>query len=56
MYYIDTMTMKTDAFDYDLVTGGISNRRAVVSMVEEHGLPDGMTIDAEGKLRVAHWD
>jgi len=56
MYYIDTTTMKIDAFDYDLVTGGISNRRTVVSVAEEHGLPDGMTIDAEGKLWVAHWD
>ena len=28
----------------------------MVSVAEEHGLPDGMTIDAEGKLWVAHWD
>jgi sugar lactone lactonase YvrE len=56
MYYIDTVTMKIDAFDYDLVTGEISNRRTIVSVAEEHGLPDGMTIDAEGRLWVAHWD
>ncbi|MGD0422059.1 MAG: SMP-30/gluconolactonase/LRE family protein [Candidatus Bathyarchaeia archaeon] len=56
MYYIDTPTMKIDAFDYNLKTGAISNRRAVVSVAEEHGHPDGMTIDAEGKLWVAHWD
>ena len=56
MYYIDTPTMKIEGFDYDLVTGAISNRRTIVSVAEEHGLPDGMTIDAEGKLWVAHWD
>lgn len=56
MYYIDTMTMKIDAFHYDLKTGNISSRRTIVSVAEEHGLPDGMTIDAEGKLWVAHWD
>jgi len=56
MYYTDTMTMKIDAFEYDLMNGAISNRRTVVSVAEEHGFPDGMTIDAEGKLWVAHWD
>jgi sugar lactone lactonase YvrE len=56
MYYIDTPTMKIDAFHYNLTTGAISKRRVVVSVAEEHGHPDGMTIDAEGKLWVAHWD
>jgi sugar lactone lactonase YvrE len=50
------MTRKIDAFDYDLMTGAISNRRTVVSVPEGYGLPDGMTMDAEGKLWVAHWD
>jgi sugar lactone lactonase YvrE len=56
MYYIDTMTRRIDAFDYELMTGAISNRRAAVTVSEEHGLPDGMTMDVEGKLWVAHWD
>ncbi len=56
MYYIDTPTMKIDAFDFDLRTGTISNRRAVVVVGGEHGQPDGMAIDIEGKLWVAHWD
>jgi len=56
MYYIDTVTQRVDAFDYDDATGAVSNRRGVVTVPVELGSPDGMTIDAEGKLWVAHWD
>lgn len=56
MYYIDTPTHKIDAFDYDLGTGAIGNRRTVVTVPNEMGHPDGMTIDADGKLWVALWD
>lgn len=56
MYYIDTRTRRIDAFDYELGAGVISNRRPIVTVPEEHGHPDGMTMDAEGKLWVAHWD
>jgi sugar lactone lactonase YvrE len=55
MYYIDTPTRRVDAFDYDNETGAIKNRRPVVTLPETDGYPDGMTIDAEGMLWVAHW-
>jgi sugar lactone lactonase YvrE len=55
MYYIDTPTQKIDAFDYDISTGTISNRRTAVAMPEDFGAPDGMTIDADGNLWVAFW-
>ena len=56
MYYIDTPTQRVDAFDFDVATGEIANRRTVIDVPAEMGHPDGMTIDAEGKLWVAHWD
>ena len=56
MYYIDSPTMRVDAFDYDVETGSVSNRRTVISCEKGHGYPDGMAIDAEDKLWVAHWD
>ncbi|MEK0315681.1 SMP-30/gluconolactonase/LRE family protein [Cohnella sp. 56] len=56
MYYIDTGTRRVDRFDYDAVSGSISNRRALAVIPADQGHPDGMTVDAEGKLWVAHWD
>lgn len=47
MYYIDSLAKTLDAFDYDVETGDISDRRVVLG-VEEAGLSgvlDGMTID-----------
>ncbi|OAM88083.1 SMP-30/gluconolactonase/LRE family protein [Termitidicoccus mucosus] len=55
MYYIDTPTRTISVFDYDLGRGGLRNRRAAVEIPERMGLPDGMTIDAEGMLWVALW-
>lgn len=55
MYYVDTPTMTIAAFDYDDPTGAISNRRVAIQVPPGTGAPDGMTIDSEGKLWVAHW-
>jgi sugar lactone lactonase YvrE len=55
MYYIDTRTRRVDAFDYDDETGNVANRRPAFAIPEDQGYPDGMTIDTEGRLWVAHW-
>lgn len=56
MYYIDTPTSQIKAYDYDDVTGNISNGRVAVQVAEELGFPDGMTIDAEGMVWVGMWN
>lgn len=56
MYYIDTPTQKVMAFDFDIATGQISNPRVAIEIPKEMGLPDGMTIDAEGKLWIGLWN
>lgn len=55
MYYIDTPTKSVYAYDYNPGTGEISNRRVVIEIPRDTGSPDGMSIDAEGKLWIAHW-
>jgi sugar lactone lactonase YvrE len=53
MYYIDSMTQGVDVFDFDVATGGLTNRQRLITIAPEEGLPDGMTVDAEGGLWVA---
>lgn len=54
-YYIDSPSFEVCAFDFDLASGTISNKRSVLSIPEPFGSPDGMTIDSNDMLWVAHW-
>jgi sugar lactone lactonase YvrE len=55
-YYIDTPTFSVAAYDYEQKTGNILHKRIVIRIPREDGSPDGMTIDGEGMLWIAHWD
>ncbi len=55
LYHADSPTRTV--FAYDLSPDGhLSHRRAHINFGERQGFPDGMTVDAEGGLWVAHWD
>lgn len=54
-YYIDSPTFEVQAFDFDLQNGSISNGKTIIKVPEAYGSPDGMCIDSEGMLWVAHW-
>jgi sugar lactone lactonase YvrE len=56
MYYVDSASRRIDVLDYELETGGARDRRTLVQLPEDAGLPDGLTVDAEGYLWVALWD
>jgi sugar lactone lactonase YvrE len=50
MYFIDSTTQRIDAFDFDGAAGRIANRRTLAEIDPGDGLPDGMTVDAEGGI------
>lgn len=54
-YFIDTPTLKVVRYDYDDHTGHIAHKTTVIHIPREAGFPDGMTIDDEGMLWIAHW-
>lgn len=55
MYYIDTLRKNVRAYDYANATGNIGNERVIVDWPDDAGLPDGMAIDSDGMLWVAHY-
>jgi sugar lactone lactonase YvrE len=55
-YYIDSPTKKVAAFQFDKTNGNIENKRYIIQFSKNEGTPDGMTIDSEGMLWIAHWD
>jgi len=56
MYYTDSPLRVIYAYDFDLESGSINNRRDFVKVPPEDGFPDGLTVDSEGFIWSAHWD
>lgn len=56
MYYIDSMSQQVLCFDFQLEEGIASNPRILIDFKDEPGWPDGMTVDEQGMLWIAHWD
>lgn len=54
-FFIDTPTKKIQEFAFDAESGRIEFRRIAVEIAEGFGYPDGMCIDREGMLWVAHY-
>jgi len=55
MYYTDSPKREIYLFDYDQDTGAITNQRVFVRTPKGEGVPDGMTVDAEGYVWSARW-
>jgi sugar lactone lactonase YvrE len=55
IYINDTAQRQVFAWDFDVASGAISNRRLWLRFAPSDGHPDGMTTDALGRLWIAHW-
>lgn len=55
MYHNDSVNGRVYAFDFELDSGAIDNKRLFLQFSNADGSPDGMTTDAEGGLWIAHW-
>lgn len=56
MYFTDSAVRLIYAYDFDLATGALRNRRVFARVPESDGVPDGLTVDSEGFVWSAHWD
>jgi sugar lactone lactonase YvrE len=56
LYFIDTLTHQLTAFNYDIKTGNIMNKRVVAEFDKNLGYPDGMAMDEKNKLWVAFYN
>lgn len=56
LFFADTPDKEILAYDYDLKTGSVSNKRVHCDFSNEPGLPDGSCVDSEGGVWNAEWE
>jgi D-xylonolactonase len=55
LYFGDSAARRVYAYDVDRVDGTLGSRRVFAQFSREEGLPDGMTVDADGFVWCAMW-
>lgn len=55
MYFVETQRSVIWAFDYDPADGAATSARVFVEVPTADGYPDGMCVDADGCIWLAHW-
>ncbi len=55
LYYVDTGLGRVDRLELDPAAGAVVGRTTMVRVPPSAGVPDGLTVDAEGHLWLALW-
>lgn len=55
LYYTDSAKRCIYGYDVDKKTGDLRNKRILIEVPHNEGIPDGLTVDADGNLWSAHW-
>lgn len=55
MYFADTVARAIYAYDWRRGDGALQNRRVFAWIDRSEGIPDGLSVDAEGYVWCAHW-
>jgi sugar lactone lactonase YvrE len=55
LYFADSAARRVYAYDVDRTTGGLSGERVFAQFAREDGVPDGLTVDAQGRVWCAMW-
>lgn len=55
MYFADTVARVIYAYDWRRSDGALQNRRVFARIDRSEGIPDGLSVDAEGYVWCAHW-
>jgi sugar lactone lactonase YvrE len=55
LYLADTTAREVYCYDVDCTSGALSRKRTFLRIPSNQGLPDGLAIDAEGFIWIAHW-
>lgn len=53
LYFSDSLPYRIYAYDYDIETGAVANRRLFADTRALGGIPDGATVDADGLMWMA---
>jgi sugar lactone lactonase YvrE len=55
MYYVDSGAGTVSVMDFDLADGTVANRKTLIAVDPNQGVPDGLCVDEDGYLWVAIW-
>jgi len=55
MYHVESTDRVVNEYDYDVETGEIVFNKVAISVPDDLGSPDGMCMDDDGMLWIAHW-